>query len=102
MEIEKERPVNNSLQNWGRETEFCMKIYLALLIPTIYITHIVQKSHLEQNCSQATMLCLSKLNFEFCNKTFLLFNIYQFIISNDISIMLLSSFCKLIFLNLFL
>ena len=48
------RPVNNSSQNGSRDPQFCMKVDLALLIPTIYITHIIQKWHLEQNGSQAT------------------------------------------------
>ena len=42
LEIEQKRPVNNSSQNGSRDPQFCMKIDLALLIPTIYITHIVQ------------------------------------------------------------
>ena len=52
LEIEQKRPVNNSSQNGSRDQQFCMKIDLALLIPTIYITHIIQKWHLEQNGSQ--------------------------------------------------
>ena len=54
LEIEQKRPVNNSSQNGSRDPQLCMKIDLALLIPTIYITHIIQKWHLEQNGSQAT------------------------------------------------
>ena len=57
LEIEQKRPVNNSSQNGSRYPQFCMKIDLALLIPTIYITHIIQKWHLEQNGSQATNSC---------------------------------------------
>ena len=55
LEIEQKRPVNNSSQNGIRDPQFCMKIDLALLIPTIYITHIIQKWHLEQNGSQTTI-----------------------------------------------
>ena len=55
LETEQKRPVNNSSQNGSRDLQFCMKIDLALLIPTIYITYIVQKWHLEQNGSQATV-----------------------------------------------
>ena len=54
LEIEQKRPVTNSSQNGSRDPQFCMKIDLALLIPMIYITHIIQKWHLEQNGSQVT------------------------------------------------
>ena len=62
LEIEQKRPVNNSLQNGSRDPQFCMKIDLALLIPTIYITPFVQKWHLEQNGSQATCRLVTGCN----------------------------------------
>ena len=58
LEIEQKRPVNNSSQNGRRDPQFYMKIDLALLIPTIYITPFVQKWHLEKNGSQATKCTL--------------------------------------------
>ena len=57
---EQKRPVKNSLQNGIRDQQYCMKINLALLIPTIYVTHIIQKWHLEQNGSHVTNYCTEK------------------------------------------